>query len=309
MSKVKEGDVLAAARLMRGIEDEAPEALEAMENVYHETGNAYIVGLTGAPGAGKSSLIGALIAAFRKKEMTIGVVCVDPTSPFTGGAILGDRIRMQACGSDNDVFIRSLASRGWRGGLSKCTVNVVHVMDAMGKDIIFVETVGAGQNEVDVARVADTTLVVMTPGMGDEIQMMKAGILEVADIFAVNKADREGAENVKTWLEVMLGMKKYPPEAWKPRVILTEATSGRGIDELADGILEHKEFIITHNEMGKRRRERARIELLMAIECILQEHIERMDQDYLDKLVDDLAQRKTNPRAAAIEVIKIFRGL
>ncbi|MDO8687737.1 MAG: ATP/GTP-binding protein, partial [Dehalococcoidales bacterium] len=187
VDKVLEGNVLAAARLMRGIEDEVPEALEALESIYLHTGRAYIVGLTGAPGAGKSTLLGSLIGVFRKAKMTVGVVAIDPTSPFTGGAILGDRVRMQSHGVDEDVFIRSLATRGWKGGLSKATVNTIHVMDAMGKDIIFVESVGSGQGDIDIARVADTAIVVLTPGMGDEIQIMKAGILEIADIFAINK--------------------------------------------------------------------------------------------------------------------------
>ncbi|MFH1382271.1 MAG: methylmalonyl Co-A mutase-associated GTPase MeaB [Chloroflexota bacterium] len=302
-----EGNVLAVARLMRSIEDEAPEAVAAMEDVYHHTGRAFIVGLTGVPGAGKSSLIGTLIPNFRKKNMSVGVVAVDPTSPFTGGAILGDRIRMQNYGIDKEVFIRSLASRGWKGGLSKATVNIVHVMDAMGKDIIFVESVGAGQNEVDIARVADTTLVLLIPGMGDEIQMMKAGILEVADIFVVNKADREGADNVKTWLEVTLGMKNYPAGVWKPRVVMTDALSERGIDELADAILQHKDFLVASGELEKRRKTRARLELMMAVESYLNDYISTMDKGYLEGLVDKLAQREIHPRSAATEIIKPFK--
>ncbi len=303
VSKVLKGDVLAAARLMRSLEDEVPGAAEALESVYLHTGRASIVGVTGAPGAGKSTLVGNLIDTFRKKGMTVGVVAIDPTSPFTGGAILGDRIRMQNHGVDRDVFIRSLASRGWKGGLSKATVNTVHVMDAMGKDIIFVEAVGSGQGEVDITRVADTAIVVLTPGMGDEIQMMKAGILEAADIFVVNKADRDGAEDLKMGLEAMLGMKARLPGEWQPAIVLTEAVSAKGSEQLAEEILRHRAFLTSGGELEKRRRARARLELAWAIESSLQHYIEKMDRDYLDELVDDLARRKTNPQAAALKII------
>ena len=303
VNKILKGDVLAAARLIRGIEDEVSDAVEELESVYLHTGRAYIVGVTGAPGVGKSTLLGSLINIFRKKNMTVGVVALDPTSPFTGGAILGDRVRMQSYGVDKDVFIRSLAARGWKGGLSKATVNTIHVMDAMGKDIIFVEAVGSGQGEVDIARVADTSIIILTPGMGDEIQMMKAGILEVADIFVINKADREGADNLRTGLEVMLEMKTHLPDEWKPGIILTEAVSDIGTEQLVEEILRHREFLASSGELEKRRRERAKLELTMAVESSLKNYIERMDKDYLEKLVDDLVHRKTNPRSAASKII------
>jgi len=308
VNKILEGDVLAAARLMRGIEDELSDAVEALESVYLHTGQACIVGITGAPGAGKSTLLGSLIDVFRKqKDMTVGVVAIDPTSPFTGGAVLGDRIRMQSHGVDKDVFIRSLASRGWKGGLSKATVNTIHVMDAMGKDIIFVETVGSGQAEVDIIRVADTCVIVLIPGMGDEIQMMKAGILEAADIFVINKADREGADRLKVWLETMLDMKTLPPDKWKPCIVITEANVGKGIEPLADEILRHRDFLVSSGELEKRRKERAKLELMMAIESSIKNYIEEMDQDYLEKLVHDLVHRKTNPQSAASKIIKLSK--
>ena len=187
---ILEGNVAAAARLIRGIEDELPDVVDDLQSIYPHTGRAAIVGITGAPGAGKSTVVDSLVSIFRRRDLTVGVVAVDPTSPFSGGAILGDRIRMQQHNMDKGVFIRSLATRGWAGGLSKTTMNTVHVMDAMGKDIVLVETVGTGQAEVDIVRVADTTVLVLTPETGDEIQMMKAGILEATDIFIVNKADR-----------------------------------------------------------------------------------------------------------------------
>ena len=303
VKKILDGDAVTAARLMRGLEDEMPDALEELKSLYLHTGRAYIVGVTGAPGAGKSTLLNGLINAFRQKNTTVGVIAIDPTSPFTGGAILGDRIRMQSYGLDKDVFIRSLASRGWKGGLAKATVNTIHVMDAMGKDIIFVEAVGSGQGEVDITRIADTSIVVLTPGMGDEIQMMKAGVLEAADILVINKADRDGVDNLKTGLETMLELRAYLAGEWKPSIVLTEATSGRGTEQLAEGILRHREFLTSSGEIEKRRKEKARQELMIAVESSLKSHIDRMDKDYLEGLVDDLVHRKTNPQSAALKII------
>jgi LAO/AO transport system kinase len=302
-SKVLKGDVGAAARLIRCIEDELPEAVDELEKIYPHTGKASIVGVAGAPGAGKSTLIDSLVSIFRKQGMTVGVVAVDPTSPFTGGAILGDRIRMQQHNTDKGVFIRSLATRGWKGGLAKATLNAVHVMDAMGKDIIFVEAVGSGQAEVDVAKVADTALLVLTPGMGDEIQMLKAGILEAADIFVINKADREGADSLKRALEVMIDMKAGAPTEWKPAIVLTEAVYGKGAEELVEQINKHGEFLISSGELEKRRKIRAELELAWAVESAVMNYVERMEKGYLERLVADLAQRKMNPHSAAQEII------
>ncbi|MFC2036296.1 methylmalonyl Co-A mutase-associated GTPase MeaB [Chloroflexota bacterium] len=303
VNKILEGNVLVAARLIRDVEDELPDAVEELESVYLHTGRAYIVGVAGAPGVGKSTLLGTLINIFLMKPMTVGVIAIDPTSPFTGGAILGDRIRMQSHGTNKDVFIRSLATRGWKGGLSKATVNTIHVMDAMGKDIIFVEAVGSGQGEIDIARVADTSVILLSPGMGDSIQMMKAGILEAADIFVINKADRDGTDNLKAGLEAMLEMKVYSPGEWRPSIMLTEAISSRGIEQLTKEIIRHKEFLASSGELQERRKERAELELMMAVEGALKHYIERMDKDYLEKLVDDLVQRRTNPRSAALTIV------
>lgn len=307
-SKILKGNVSAAARLIRGIEDELPDAVDELKSIYPHTGRAGIVGITGAPGVGKSTVVDSLVGIFRKRGMTVGVVAIDPTSPFTGGAILGDRIRMQQHSMDKGVFIRSLATRGWAGGLSKVTMNTIHVMDAMGKDIILVETVGSGQAEIDIARVADTVILVLTPGMGDEIQMMKAGILEATDIFVINKADREGADNLKRGLEVMLGMKDYLPCEWQPGIFLIEAISDKGTEELADEILRHREFLISSGEIEKCQKERARLELMAAIEGSLKNYVyQSIDKgDYLEKLIDSLVHRKTNPHAAAQEIIERF---
>ena len=303
VTKILAGDVRASAKLIRGIEDEVADAVKELESVYLHTGRAYIVGIAGAPGVGKSTLLGSLIGIFRKQNMKVGVVAVDPTSPYSGGALLGDRIRMQTHGTDKDVFIRSLATRGWKGGLAKATVNTIHVMDAMGKDIIFVEAVGSGQGEVDIARVADTSVILLTPGMGDEIQMMKAGILEAADIFVINKADREGVDNLKTGLELMLRMKTCPPGEWLPCIVPTEAIFDTGTEQLAQEILRHREFLTSSGELEKRRKERAELELVWAVESSLRSYIESVDKDYLVKLVDDLVHRKTSPQLAAARII------
>jgi len=260
--KILQGDVRAAARLMRGIEDGAPNAVEELNSIYPHTGRAHIVGVTGAPGVGKSTLADTLISTLRQRNVTVGVVAIDPTSPFTGGALLGDRVRMQKHSTDQGVFIRSLATRGCTGGLSKATISMVHVMDAMGKDIILVETVGVGQAEVDITKVADTSILIMTPGMGDAIQMMKAGILEAADIFVINKADQDDANSLKVELQAMLSMKSYLPGDWEPAIVLTEAINGKGIEELLDEISRHREFLTSSGGLEKRRKERARLELV-----------------------------------------------
>lgn len=307
LDKILEGNVGAAARLMRGVEDEVPNAIEELENLYPHTGRAHIVGITGAPGVGKSTLADTLIDVFRKKSMTIGVVAIDPTSPFSGGAILGDRVRMQQHGTDEKVFIRSLATRGWAGGLSRVTVSMVHIMDAMGKDVILVETVGAGQSEVDIARASDTVIVVLSPASGDEMQMIKAGIMEVADIFVINKADKDGAYNITSAIEFMLGMKTTLPTEWKPSILLTEAVWNKGTAELAEEILRHRDFLISSGELEKRRRERAKLELIVAIESFVKHYVyQEIDRGGLEKLVDEVARRKTSPYSAALEIIGKF---
>jgi LAO/AO transport system kinase len=299
VKQVLEGDVLAAARLMRDVENETADAVAAMGEIYLHTGRASVVGITGAPGTGKSTLIGALIRVFRSRNMTVGVVAIDPTSPYTGGAVLGDRLRMQGKNVDKEIFIRSLASRGWKGGLAKAAADTIHIMDAMGKDIIFVEAVGSGQGEVDIVNIADTCVIVLNPGMGDEIQMMKAGILEAADIFAVNKSDRPGAEDVKTWLESATGLKQRT--GWKPEIILTQAVSGKGIEELAGEIIRHGKFLSESGELKKRRRERAKLEFTIALESAIRSKI---DDSSLETLLDDLTARKTSPQQAAKKVME-----
>jgi LAO/AO transport system kinase len=241
--RVLDGDIRAAARLMRDIDDRFKSAVTELKALYPHTGNAYILGLTGPPGAGKSTLVDQIIAAFRKKDLLVGVVAIDPTSPFTGGAILGDRIRMNRHAEDPGVFIRSLATRGCLGGMSRSTMDVVNVMDAMGMDVVIVETVGVGQDEVDIVSTAHTTAVVMVPGMGDDIQAIKAGILEIGDVFVVNKADRDGAERTVRELSAMLEMKHPEPGAWLPHVLKTEGSRGIGIEELIEEFEAHREYL------------------------------------------------------------------
>lgn len=303
-NKILEGDVRAAARLMRGIEDGAPNAVEELGSIYPHTGRAHIVGVTGASGVGKSTLVDSVISILRQKNMTVGVIATDPTSPFTGGAILGDRIRMQKHTTDQGVFIRSLATRGWTGGLSKAAISMIHVMDAMSKDIILVETVGIGQAEIDITKIADTCILILTPGMGDAIQMMKAGILEAADIFVINKADQDGASTLEVELQVMIGMKSYLDSDWEPVIVLTEAINSKGIEDLVEEIFRHRQFLISSGGLEKRRKERAKLELIEAIESTIKNYVEAgIDKDYLEKLTDDLVRRKINPNSAALEII------
>ena len=241
--RILQGDIRAAARLMRDVDDGFSSARHELKALYPLTGNAYIIGITGPPGAGKSTLTDQITAAFRKLGKRVGIVAVDPTSPFTGGAILGDRIRMNRHADDEGVFIRSLATRGALGGISRSTGEVVNIMDAMGMDIVIIETVGVGQDEIDIVRMAHTTVVVMVPGLGDDIQAIKAGILEIADVFVVNKADREGADRTSRELSMMLEMGNCGAGEWMPKVLKTEASRGVGIDELVAEFSEHRSWL------------------------------------------------------------------
>jgi LAO/AO transport system kinase len=242
VNKVISGNVRTVARLIGSIDDGRPEAWEVLKKLYPHTGNAYIIGVTGAPGVGKSTLVDQMVGLFRERDLTVGVLAIDPTSPFSGGAILGDRIRMQRHSLDQGVYLRSLATRGYFGGLSRSTRGAIDVLDAMGKDIILIETVGVGQDEVDIVKSADTTIVVVIPGMGDEIQAIKAGLLEVGDIFVINKADQDGAEATHNDLQNMIGLahQKYSRRNWLPPIIKTQALQGEGISELIEAIDRHK---------------------------------------------------------------------
>jgi len=253
IEKIKNGEVRTATRFIRDIEDHGKDVNTVMKQLYPSIGRAHIIGFTGSPGAGKSTLIDAVIASFRNQGKSVGALLVDPTSPFSGGAILGDRIRMQRHTEDPDVFVRSLATRGAVGGLSKAVGNAIHVLDAMGKDIVIVETVGAGQQELDIMNHAHTTIVVLVPGMGDDIQIIKAGILEIADVFVINKADHEGAEKLEGDLMAMLYMANIPENNWTPPVIkvgnLNRDLFREEIESLVTQIKNHRQYFLNHKEI------------------------------------------------------------
>ena len=307
--RVITGDVGAAARLISLLEDGSPDAVEEMEGIYAQTGRAHIVGITGAPGAGKSTLIDNLICLLRAHNKTVGVIAIDPTSALTGGALLGDRVRMQRHSTDAGVFIRSLATRGWVGGLARAAIGAVRVMDAMGKDIVIVETVGSGQVEIDVVRATDTTIVIMTPGAGDEVQMMKAGILEYANILVVNKADLAGADRVQAALAAMLDMKESQRNSWIPPVVMTEAVNDKGTDGLVEAITRHLEYLETGGGLAARRRERARLEILEAVEVVVSDYIRGLENGaYLEKFVEEMVNGKVSPSRAAIALTAELAG-
>jgi LAO/AO transport system kinase len=283
VEKVIAGDVRTVARLIRDIDDRVPGVREILKALYAHTGHAYVIGITGAPGVGKSTLVDQMLAHLRKAGKTVGVLAVDPTSPFTGGAILGDRIRMQRHSLDEGVFIRSLATRGHFGGLTQSTRSAIDVLDAMGKDYILVETVGVGQDEVDVVKSAQTTIIVVIPGMGDDIQAIKAGILEVGDIFVINKADREGADKTLNELRQMtdMGHQKYKEGKWTPPILKVEAVLDRGVVELLEAIEKHRAYLMSSggDQHLVRRTLRIREELAEMVK-------NRLVQEVLDQLIE-----------------------
>ena len=305
VEKMLSGDKQALARLITLVERESPEAPEILRAIYPHAGRALCVGITGPPGGGKSTLVGRLTGIAREKGLKIGVLAVDPTSPFSGGAILGDRIRMQKHTLDDGVFIKSLATRGHLGVLSKSTIDIVNVMDAMGKDVVIIETVGVGQDEVEIVKVAHTNLVLVVPGMGDDIQALKAGILEIADIFVVNKSDREGADRTKLELETMVGMNTYREGEWEPPVMATVAQTGAGVPELLSEVEKHWTFISREENLLRYRRERARVELL---EILKKKLIDKAVDDLsrnkvLDHLLRDIANKTRDPYSIAEQVV------
>ncbi len=298
-------DRRAVARLITLVENHAPEAQEAIATLYSHTGKAYIIGVTGSPGTGKSTLVNQIAKLFRKQGLTVGIVAVDPTSPFSGGAILGDRIRMQDLSSDPGVFIRSMATRGALGGLARATSDVVKVLDAYGKDVILIETVGVGQDEVEIAKTAHTTVVVEVPGLGDDIQAIKAGVLEIADILAVNKADREGAERTVAALEMMLELGARSQADWKPPVLKTVALQGTGVAELVAAIQRHRTHLAQTGRLLTRERERVRRELIeIAQERLLARLLAATPAEEMEVLIEDVVSRRLDPYAAAEGLVK-----
>ena len=312
VEQILRGEVRAAARLMRELDDGVPAARETLKHLYRHSGRAHIIGLTGSPGAGKSTLTDRLIQYLRRAGKTVGVVAVDPTSPFSGGAILGDRIRMQRHATDDGVFIRSLATRGHFGGLTASARAVITVLDAMGKDYILVETVGVGQDEVEIAATAYTTIVVTVPGMGDDIQAIKAGILEVADILVVNKADREGASRTYQELLQMLELRSPSRETpWRPPVLLAQAKDNQGIDELMAAVRQHEEFLQGDEQAFKEARSsRVRQEFLDLLKEGVFRHLVRQlkQKGRLDRIMQDILARQSDPYSASEALILEILG-
>jgi LAO/AO transport system kinase len=313
--KIQSGDVRTASRLIRRLEDGMQDARATMKHLFPLTGRSHVIGLTGSPGAGKSTLVDGLVEAFRKKEKTVGVLAVDPTSPFTGGAILGDRIRMQRHAEDAGVFVRSLATRGALGGLAKAVGDAIHIMDVMGKDIVLVETVGTGQQEVDIINHSHTVIVVLIPGMGDEIQAIKAGILEIADIFIINKADREGSSKLRREIMAMLDMAPASafPAGWRPPILKCDNAFEpvgftKSLDEVSQTIEDHYQHLVKNDLLGSRILRKTAMELHEAIRCSVLDPVLNalVANGELDAMIEKLMKKETDPYTLAEEIAGRF---
>jgi LAO/AO transport system kinase len=307
VERARDGDARAVARLISLVEDASPLLREVMAGLAPYTGHAQIVGITGSPGVGKSTSTNALVTALRAHDKRVGVLAVDPSSPFSGGALLGDRVRMQDHALDRDVYIRSMASRGHLGGLSWSTPQALRVLDAAGCDVVLIETVGVGQSEVEIAGLADTTLVLVAPGMGDAIQAAKAGILEVGDVYVVNKADRDGADQVRRDLRNMLALAERGPDSWQPPIVQTVAQTGQGVDEVVTKIERHRAWMEVSGELERRRVRRARDEIeAIAVTALRERWGDVHSRTELDELAEQVAAGRSDPYAAADDLLKSY---
>lgn len=304
VERARAGEARAVARLISLVEDESPLLREVMAALAPHTGHAQVIGITGSPGVGKSTSTSALVTELRRAGKRVGVLAVDPSSPFSGGALLGDRVRMQDHALDKDVYIRSMASRGHLGGLAWTTPQALRVLDAAGCDVILIETVGVGQSEVEIAGLADTTMVLLAPGMGDGIQAAKAGILEIGDLYVVNKADRDGAQKVRRDLRSMLALADRRPDAWQPPVLLTTASNGEGVAEVADALDEHHARLVETGELERRRVRRVREEIeALALASLRRRWEARDDGERLERLAARVVAGEADPYAAAEDLL------
>ncbi len=307
---IRAGNPRALARAITSVENRDPNSSALLKALFEHSGNARILGLTGSPGAGKSTLVDSLAREYRKQQKTIGIVAVDPTSPFSGGAILGDRIRMSSHHTDPGIFIRSMATRGALGGLSHTTADIATVLDASGRDLVMIETVGVGQDEIDIVRLADVTLVILVPGMGDDVQSIKAGIMEIADIFVINKADRDGADRVEREIRAMQSLAHPRTDNWTPPVLKTVAADGTGVPELAAAIDSYEKFLDSTELGRKRRMENWRNRLISMLRDELLERVlrQQMSDEDATRYAAEVAEHKRDPYTLIDEIIAKFNG-
>ncbi len=303
VEQLRSGNPRALARAITAVENRTPESAELLKALFPHTGHARVIGLTGSPGAGKSTLVDQLAREYRKQGKTVGIIAVDPTSPYTGGAILGDRIRMGSHYADPGIYIRSMATRGSLGGLARTTADVASVLDASGRDVILIETVGVGQDEIDIVRLAEVTVVILVPGMGDDVQTIKAGIMEIADVFAINKSDRDGAERVEREIRAMQSLSVRKDE-WVPPVVKTVASEGQGIGELATAIANYQEFL-AKSEIGRQKKlQNWRDRLVEMLRDTLLERVMKEQDGRLAQYAEEIAEHKRDPYTLVEEIVQ-----